>query len=471
VPQIFYVDTERKLELDLHRPHIDKFVIKKDGKEYRRIEDVFDVWFDSGSMPYAQKHYPFSNEKFDPVGGFLKSTKGFPADFIAEGLDQTRGWFYVLMVLGTALFDKSPFKNVAVNGLVLAEDGKKMSKRLKNYPEMDYTINKYGADALRLFLMNSPAVRGEDVAFSEKGVNEILNKVMGRLRNILTFWQMYQKGEKAKPRKKNILDAWIIARLDETTKEVTEALNKYEIDKGAKPIIDFVDDFSNWYVRRSRDRFKSDDKQDREHSLATTRFVLREISKLAAPYVPFVAEEVYRAVSKDKEESVHLESWPKKRGFDKKVIEKMSIVRDVVSLGLMERQKLDIKVKQPLKSLTIKEKLSKEYLELIKDEVNVKDVLFGESLALDTEITEELKLEGDFREFLRFVQSLRKDANLKPEEKISIFVETDEYGKKIINTFTSMLEKVAGVSSVKFGTKEGFDLSLETTNFKVMIKK
>ena len=470
-PIVFYIDTERKTELDLHRPYIDRFVIKKDGKEFKRSEDVFDVWFDSGSMPYAQKHYPFTKSGFDPIGGFLRPSKGFPADFIAEGLDQTRGWFYVLMVLGTALFDKAPFKNVAVNGLVLAEDGKKMSKRLKNYPEMDYMIHKYGADAIRLFLMSSPAVRGEDVAFSEKGVNELQSKVMGRLRNVLSFWQMYQKGEKAKPRKKHILDAWIIARLDQTTKEVTESLNKYEIDKGAKPIIDFIDDFSNWYVRRSRDRFKSEDKQDREYSLATTRFVLREISKLMAPYTPFVAEEVYRAVSKDKEESVHLESWPKKRRFDKNVILNMSEVREVVSLGLMERQKLNIKVKQPLKSLTILQKLSKDYLELIKDEVNVKEVLFGDAISLDTEITEELKTEGDFREFLRFVQSLRKDANLKPEEKISLFVETDDYGKKVINTFKSELEKVAGVSTIKFGTKEGQELVLEETKFKALIKK
>ncbi|MDQ5883574.1 MAG: isoleucyl-tRNA synthetase, partial [Patescibacteria group bacterium] len=248
-PSVFYIDTKRKIELDLHRPYIDNFTIEKDGKKFKRVEDVFDVWFDSASMPYAQKNYPFTKD-LDPVGSFFRKSKGFPADFIAEGLDQTRGWFYVMMVLGTALFDKSPYKNVLVNGLVLAEDGKKMSKRLKNYPELDYTINKYGADAVRLFLMNSPAVRGEDVAFSEKGVNELQSKVMARLRNVLSFWQMYENSEKGKPRRKNILDAWIIARLDETIKEVTESLNSYEIDRGARPIIDFIDDLSNWYVRR-----------------------------------------------------------------------------------------------------------------------------------------------------------------------------------------------------------------------------
>lgn len=469
-PKIFFMDVKRKKEFDMHRPYIDEIVVKENGKTFKRVEDVFDVWFDSASMPYAQKHYPFEKDGFDPKGGFLRKSKGFPADFIAEGLDQTRGWFYVLMVLGTALFDKSPYKNVLVNGLVLAEDGKKMSKSLKNYPEMDTVINKYGADAVRLFLMNSPAVRGEDVLFSEKGVSEIQSKVMARLRNILSFWQMYEGGEKGRPRKKNILDAWIISRLDEVIKEVTNSLKKYEIDRGARPIIDFVDDFSNWYVRRSRDRFKSEDKTDKEDSLITTRFVLREISRVLAPYAPFVADEVYRGVS-DKFESVHLETWPKPKRSDKKVLKNMALVREIVSLGLMERQKLNIKVKQPLKSLTIKEKLSKEYLELIKDEVNVKEVFCEGEFGLDTEITEELRQEGDFREVLRFVQSLRKDANLNPEDAVTLFVDTNEEGKKIINIFESEFKKVAGVKEIIFEKKEGGEINTGNVSFVISIKK
>lgn len=450
-PLVFYVDTKRRIELDMHRPYIDNFVINHNGKTFKRVEDVFDVWFDSASMPYAQQNYPFSKTDFDPVGGFLRSTKGFPADFIAEGLDQTRGWFYVLMVLGTALFDKSPYKNVLVNGLVLAEDGKKMSKRLKNYPELDYTVNTYGADALRFFLMNSPAVRGEDVLFSEKGVGEIQNKVMARLRNILSFWQMYENNEKAKPKRKNVLDSWIVSRLDETIKEVTKSLKKYEIDRGAKPLVDFVEDFSNWYVRRSRDRFKSDDLSDRQDSLATTRFVLREISRLMAPYTPFVSEEIYRAVS-DKFESVHLETWPKNKRPDKKVLKNMTVVREMVSLGLMERQKLNIKVKQPLKSLTITQKLSKEYLDLIKEEVNVKEVFVGTEIKLDSEITEELRLEGDYRELLRFVQSLRKDANLSPSDMITIV--TPKSNEGIVKAFETELKRTAGIKEIKFEGEE-----------------
>lgn len=450
-PLVFYVDTKRRIELDMHRPFIDNFVINHNGKTFKRVEDVFDVWFDSASMPYAQQNYPFSKTDFDPVGGFLRPTKGFPADFIAEGLDQTRGWFYVLMVLGTALFDKSPYKNVLVNGLVLAEDGKKMSKRLKNYPELDYTVNTYGADALRFFLMNSPAVRGEDVLFSEKGVSEIQSKVMARLRNILSFWQMYENNEKAKPKRKNVLDSWIVSRLDETIKEVTKSLKNYEIDRGAKPLVDFVEDFSNWYVRRSRDRFKSDNLSDRQDSLATTRFVLREISRLMAPYTPFVSEEIYRAVS-DKFESVHLETWPKNKRPDKKVLKNMTVVREMVSLGLMERQKLNIKVKQPLKSLTITQKLSKEYLDLIKEEVNVKEVFIGTEIKLDSEITEELRLEGDYRELLRFVQSLRKDANLSPSDMITIV--TPKSNEGIVKTFETELKRTAGIKEIKFEGEE-----------------
>lgn len=470
-PYIFYINNETKKELDLHRPFIDKFIIKKDGKDFKRVEDVFDVWFDSASMPYAQKHYPFENDDFDPVGGLFKGSKGFPADFIAEGLDQTRGWFYVMMVLSTALFDKTPYKNVLVNGLVLAEDGKKMSKSLKNYPEVDFVVNKYGADAVRFYLMSSPVVRSEDLAFSEKGVNEIQNKVMARLRNILTLWQTYEGGEKQNPHKRHILDAWIIARLDELTREVTKSLNKYEIDKGAKPIIDFIDDLSNWYIRRSRDRFKSEDKKDRYQALATTRFVLREVAQLIAPYAPFVAEEVYRAVS-DKYESVHLEVWPKPKYKNKKVIQKMKDVREIVSLGLMERQKLNIKVKQPLKSLTITKKLGKEYIELIKDEVNVKDVLFGGAISLDAEITEELKTEGDFREFLRFVQSMRKDENLKPEEKISLKISTSKSGQMTVEKYKDELSRVAGVKSLSFGeVKNGNKLKIDENDFLISLHK
>ncbi len=442
---------DENYELDLHRPYIDSVILEKDGVELQRIEDVFDVWFDSGSMPYAQKHYPFEKDGFDPEGGLLKSSRGFPADFIAEGLDQTRGWFYVLIVLGTALFDKAPFKNVLVNGLVLAEDGKKMSKKLKNYPEVDVVLDKYGADALRLFLMQSPAVRAEDVLFSEKSVGEIASKVMGRLRNVVAFYEMYQAGEEPSDKSKNVLDQWIISRLNQSIGEIGESLESYQIDAGSRPIIDFVEDLSTWYIRRSRDRFKSDDAKDKEAAISTTRFVLREFAKAVAPYIPFIAEEVYRIVSGDRE-SVHLESWPKAGKADSEVLENMRITRELVTAGLEVRQKANIKVRQPLQSLTVNQKLSNEYIELIKDEVNVREVVIGNEIVLDTSITDELKREGDFREFLRSVQGMRKDADLSPSDLVTLTV--PESSREIISGFESELQKVAGIKEIKFGGEE-----------------
>lgn len=437
-------------ELDLHRPYIDQIEIEKNGKKMKRVEEVFDVWFDSGSMPYAQKHYPFSDTDFDPKGGLFKKTKGFPADFIAEGLDQTRGWFYVLMVLGTALFDKSPFKNVAVNGLVLAEDGKKMSKRLKNYPELSSVVDNQGADALRLFLMSSPAVRGEDVNFSEKVVSEVQSKVMGRLRNSTVFYKMYADGTGASDDSKNILDRWIISRLYETVKTVEDNLKEYFIDRAARPLFDFVDDLSTWYVRRSRDRFKGEDKKD---SIATMRFVLREFAKVSAPFIPFVAEEVYLDVKDENEpESVHLCGWPKTKNVNQEILDDMKKARDIVSLGLLERQKVDIKVRQPLQSLTINEKLGEKYLDVIKDEVNVKEVLIGDEIKIDSNITPELQKEGDYRDFLRSVQSLRKEMSLEPSDLVMINI--PEKNRDVVSSFEDDFKKVAGVKEINWGGEE-----------------
>lgn len=435
-------------ELDLHRPYIDDVVLEKDGKTFKRIPDVFDVWFDSGSMPYAQEHYM----------GEGKKAPRFPADFIAEGQDQTRGWFYVLSVLGTALFDELPFKQVVVNGMILAEDGKKMSKRLKNYPDMNYVLDKYGADALRLFLMSSSAVHAEDLNFSEKTVQEVQSKVMGRLRNVVEFYKMYEAGEEAKDDSSNILDIWIIARLRETSSEMESALLKYEIDRASRQIFDFVDDLSTWYVRRSRDRFKGEG-EDKRLAIETTRFVLREFSKMIAPYVPFVAEEMYKDVGGELE-SVHLESWPElseKKGFLEKlfgekksdVIESMREAREVVTLGLEARQKAGVKVRQPLSNIQITKELGVEYLEVIKDELNIKNISVGDELVLDTNITSELKLEGEYRELIRTVQAMRKDAGLNPNDKIKIVLK--EESKEAYGFDPKEFGQITGVVEVSFG--------------------
>ena len=258
----------------------------------KRILDVFDTWIDSGSVPFASNHYPFEKDVFDPE----KNMK-FPADFISEGLDQTRGWFYSMIVLNTALFGVAPYKNVMVNGLLLAEDGRKMSKSLNNYPPMEHILENYGADALRYFLMASPLVRAESSPFSEKGVDEIMKKLLGRLDNVVTFYEMYKTGDvEASTASDNALDVWILSLLHKLHTDVTTALDAYEIDKAARPLMEFIDDLSTWYIRRSRDRFKADD-ADKQRALETTKYVLIEYAKLLAPFTPFMADDVFMRVT------------------------------------------------------------------------------------------------------------------------------------------------------------------------------
>jgi isoleucyl-tRNA synthetase len=447
-------------ELDLHRPFIDEFKLEKDGETYKRIPDVFDVWFDSGSMPYATK---------EVKKNWLGKVQGLPADFVAEGQDQTRGWFYVMAVLASAQFDQPAFKNVLVNGMVLAEDGKKMSKRLKNYPDMNYMIDKEGADALRLFLMASPAVHAEDVNFSEKGVGEVQSKVMGRLRNSATFYEMYRGSETSSVESSHVLDRWILARLHETNKEIGESLDTYLIDKGARPLFDFVDDLSTWYIRRSRDRFKGEG-VDKEYALSTTRLVLKEFAKLSAPFIPFVSEEVYQMVKEESDpESVHLCDWPKVGKIAQSVLESMKKTRELASLGLEARQKAGAKVRQPLQSFATTEKLEGEYLEILKDEINVKEIIVGKEILLDTNITEGLQQEGYYRELLRAIQDLRKKHDLSPKDMIILTV--SENGEQLVRAFESELAKLAQVETFVFEDKEGEKIYLDDETITISITK
>ncbi len=485
-----------KYELDLHRPFIDDISWKCEcGGEMKRVPEVFDTWYDSGSVPFAQSHYPFEKK------AGIKAQEIPQADFIAEGLDQTRGWFYSLLVLGVELFDRSPYKNVVVNGLILAEDGRKMSKSLKNYPDLMETVNKYSADALRYFLIASPAVKGEEVAFSDKGLDEVQKKILMRLENVLSFYLLYKTevaGDASKPHEesKNILDQWVLARLNQLNEEITTAMEKYELDRAARPIADFIDDLSTWYLRRSRDRFKGDDAKDKEMALETTQFVLQEFSKLIAPFMPFIAEDIYQQVKNvEGEESVHLEDWPtasKKGGniftalFSKGndsgekngVLSDMAEVRRIVSLGLEARAKAGIKVRQPLGELKIKnKKLGKEYLELIKDEVNVKNVVAVENLKessevdLDTVMTPELKEEGQMRELLRAIQDLRKESGLRVEDRVDLTVETSDEGLKLIEKFEKEISKTAGLSAIKFEKVESSEIVIDDMTFKITVGK
>ncbi len=433
-------------ELDFHRPHIDEIeLVDESGEKLTRVPEVFDVWFDSGSMPYGQAHYPFENKEW--------FEKNFPADFIGEGLDQTRGWFYLLLVLSTALFDKPAFQSVIVNGLVLAEDGQKMSKRLNNYPEIEPTLDKYGADALRFYFLLSPLMRGDDLNFSEKNLGEVLRRVILRLENVLAFYELYRGEEPARTLLKMpqgeslpVLDQWILARLNETAEQVTAGLNNYKLDEAARPLDDFIDDLSTWYLRRSRERFKSEDETERLAVITTTRFVLQELAKLLAPFTPFIAEKIWQVVrTSDDVDSVHLAAWPVVPRVTLKdpepkgdpwgnILTAMSETRRLVSLALEARTKAGIKVRQPLqqvKTQRSKGKLSPEFLELIKDEVNVKEVIFTDKIegevALDTTITPELKAEGERRELVRLIQDLRKEQGLKPTDPISLTLpEKDE---------------------------------------------
>ncbi len=439
-------------EFDVHRPYIDSIQVScACGGNMTRVPYVFDCWFESGSMPYAQFHYPFENKEL--------FEKNFPANFIAEGVDQTRGWFYSMLVLSVGLFDKTPFQNVIVNGMILSEDGKqKLSKKLKNYPDPTDIINSYGVDALRYYLLSSPIVHAEDLAFSEKGVDEVAKKIIARLLNVLSFYELYGATIQSLAldgKSENPLDMWIFARLAELEQGMTASLDAYELDRAVKPIGLFVDDLSTWYLRRSRDRFKSDDVVDRAHAVKTTRIVLLGFSKLLASVMPFLAEHIYSRMNGGKE-SVHLESWPKFKEPDQTILSEMTEVRRVVSLALEARANAGIKVRQPLQELKVKSgKLKMEYIGLIKDEVNVKEVTFdnmtADEVCLNTTITPELKREGQFRELVRTVQELRKKKGFMPSDTVMLTISTNNLGRTLVKDFEKEFKKTSLIREISFG--------------------
>ncbi|HVT75118.1 MAG TPA: class I tRNA ligase family protein [Candidatus Paceibacterota bacterium] len=478
---------DREFNLDLHRPYIDEVeCVAPNGEKLVRVAEVFDCWFESGSMPYGESCYQGNAlPHFDPKGrwgGLLGGKKGYPADFIAEGLDQTRGWFYSMMVLGVGLFGQSPYRNVIVNGIILAEDGEKMSKRLKNYPDPLDVINRYGADSLRYYLLSSPVVAAQDLCFSEKGVDEVSKKLLQRLDNVLAFYEMYaDKGANeriAKADSRNVLDLWIMARLHETRDEMTRQLDLYQLDKASRPLMSFVDDLSTWYLRRSRDRFKSDDRTDKEAALTTTRHILLEFAKISAPFIPFYAEHLFGRVRRAEDpESVHLCDWPAQAPVDLGIIRSMEETRKAVTSALQERSKANIKVRQPLAKLTIKNaSLGLDFIDLVKDEVNVKAVGIDHTIAtetlLDTNVTEDLRKEGVVRDLIRAVQELRKKEDLTVGDKATLVLDSDEKGKELVRAYIDDVRRITLVAGVEYGhLPEAEELKIEEYSFRIGLKR
>lgn len=423
------------LVTDLHRPAIDQVVLKTpSGKLAHRVSDVFDCWFESGSMPFAQLHYPFENkEQFE---------SGHPADFITEYVGQTRGWFYTLHVMSVALFGKPAFKSVVSHGIILGTDNRKMSKRLGNYPELDTTFNQYGADSVRFYLLSSSLFSGETAAFDPKALLEAQRNVIQRLTNVVSFYQLYAKvdGYKVKgrltlPTSSNVLDAWLLARLSVTISGVTEAADAYDTPLIGRHIAAFIDDLSNWYVRRSRRRFwKSQDDGDKNDAYATLSYALARTCQIMAPWAPFVADTSWRELmaGSDEPASVHLTDWPEADTYDMKDLEAMNVVREAVTQGLAARAQAGIKVRQPLAALKVNTayQLSEELQGIVADEVNVKAVELTSadtlSVELDTTLTDELRQEGLVRDIIRQVQSARKASGLMVDDRIELSVEGDE---------------------------------------------
>ncbi len=372
--------TGRKIG-DLHRHHIDDLTFEKNGQTFKRIPEVFDCWFESGSMPYAQNHYPFENkERFEA---------SFPADFIAEGIDQTRAWFYTLTVLSAALFNKPAFKHVIVNGIILAEDGNKMSKRLKNYPDPEIVIDKYGADAIRLYLLQSPAVKAEDLRFSEKGVEHILRQVLIPFWNSYVFFATYAKIYHWKPTEAKkpptaLIDRWILSMAQKLVKDVEGGMEAYDMNRAVEPLMGFVEQLTNWYIRRCRGRFWSDaDTPDRREAFETLYTVLLTLAKTSAPFIPYLSDAVYQELKTGSmPDSIHLCDFPVYNGHlrDEELEKEVEAAQAAVSLGHALRKEYKLKVRQPLSKAHLitsnKELLHslQKQATLIADELNVKEV-------------------------------------------------------------------------------------------------
>lgn len=546
---------------DIHRHFIDDLMFEKDGYTYRRIPEVFDCWFESGSMPYAQNHYPFENKN-----AFENS---FPADFIAEGIDQTRGWFYTLTILSTALFKKPAFKNVIVNGIILAEDGNKMSKKLKNYPDPEIVINKFGADAIRLYMLGSPAVKADDLRFSEKGVEHTLRQVLIPMWNCFVFFSTYAKiynwkAEKIVSKPQALIDQWLLSITQKLIADVELGMENYDLNRAVEPFIQFIDQLTNWYIRRCRGRFWSDeDTQDRREAFSTLYTVLLDLAHIAAPFIPFLSDAIYQELKTDRmPDSVHLSNFPtyqeKFRNLDLEL--EVEAAQDAVGLGHALRKEYKLKVRQPLaKAYLISsnpERLSalKKQTQLIADELNVKEIEFRSdetefvqwlakpnfpilgkkigklmpqaqkiitsfdrgqilklssglnipikldgqdveitpsdvqierkvkegtaagnqgdlTVALDTQLNDELLEEGLARELVNKINTMRKDLDFQVTDRIRITIQASD---KVRNCFTKFHDYIAGevlAIDAQFSDCDGLAVDLNGEEAKILLTR
>ena len=482
--------TGRKLD-DYHLPQVMDVTFECDGAEMHHIGKVLDCWFESGSMPFAQFHYPFENkEKFEA---------SFPADFIIEAIDQTRGWFYSLTAVNVALFGKSPWKNLICTGFINAADGKKMSKKLKNYTDPMELMNKTSADSFRFLMLSSPLTNGENFALADKDVMDVARK-LGMIWNMYDFFTMYAEvdgwefnGNLSDPLHDltNPLDIWIVSRLHQLITEVERGLNNYNLQDATKPILPFLDDASNWYVRRSRRRFwKSEDDGDKNDAYRTLHYVLVRLSYMLAPFTPFLAEELYHNLTGDNE-SIHLKDWLPAGEIDNSMLRDMNALRTAVNDGLSKRASEGIKVRQPLASVKLINTISQDtpaevaqfLIDIAKDELNVKSVEIvadsesesaQPSVVYDLTITPELKREGLMREIVRHVQSARKQAGLQIDDRIVLSISSDDSEiSQAIDAFADVIkaETLAVELNSAADKSEKYDAKIEGKLVEISLKK
>ena len=461
---------------DYHRPWVDEITFEIDGEKYTRIDKVLDCWFESGSMPFAQFHYPFENkEKFE---------KNFPGDFIVEYIGQVRAWFYYVHAVNTALFGKNAFKNVITTGVVAGNDGRKMSKSLGNYTDPNELMDQYSADSLRFLLLTSPLLNGEDFALHDKDVSDVARK-LSMIWNMYDFFTMYASvdgwefnGELKDPSKnlENPLDKWIVSRVHELRNEITENMDVYNIPRALEGVLPFLDDASNWFVRRSRRRFwKSENGADKLQAYQTLHYVLSYLALILAPFVPFLAEELWSKMVNDG--SVHLKDWPEAGEIDKDLIAKMAEVRGYVNEALALRAKNGMKIRQPLASVKVPKNADTfDFTPILMEELNVKAVEYGgEEVDFDFELTPGLRAEGLMREIIRHIQATRKKAGLNVDDRIELNFTSEN--AEVLDAFKKFEQEISKeVLATKVEISEGEldftqTVKVEGSEAKISLKK